>query len=158
MRPILLALLIALGVAQSPASAEVRRLAFVQSDGTLKIGQRIYRLHGIYIPPTNRLCRSTVRPVRCASRAVLQLDSRVDRFVVCDPVARNRDRSIDAVCWLRDKNDPLGPRVDLGAWMIRNGWAVARPGAPFEYVVLERLAQQREIGIWGFPVDSRSSR
>ncbi len=158
MRRLLLALLIVLGFAPSPAAAEVRRLAFVQEDDTLKIGGRIFRLHGIYIPPTNRVCRASIRPVRCASRAVLMLDLRVDRFVRCEPVARNRDRSVDAVCWVRDKNDPLGPRVDLGAWMVRNGWAVALPGAPFEYVVLERIAQQREVGIWGFPVDSRSSR
>jgi len=151
MRGLLLALLVALFAFQSPALAELRRLAFVQDDGTLEIGGRTIRLYGIHIPPTNRICRTSIRPVRCAPRAVLQLDLRVDRFVACDPVAQHRDRSVSAVCRVRDRNAPLGPEVDLAAWMLVHGWAVALPGAPFEYVVLERIARERGIGVWGHP-------
>ncbi len=153
MSRLLLALLIALVAVQAPAQAEIRRLAFVQDDGTLAIGGLTVRLHGIYIPPTNRVCRTAIRPVRCASRAVLQLDLRVDRFVACDRVARHADGSESAVCRVRDRNSPLGPRVDLSAWMLYHGWAVALPGAPFEYLVLERIARERDRGIWGIPVD-----
>jgi len=28
------------------------------------------------------------------------------------------------------------------------------PGAPFEYFALERIAQARGLGLWGFPADS----
>ena len=155
---LLLALLVALFAFQSPALAEVRRLAFVQDDGTLAVGGRTIRLYGIYIPPTNRVCRTAIRPVRCASRAVLQLDLRVDRFVACDRMARHADGSESAVCRIRVRNSPLGPEVDLSAWMITHGWAVALPGAPFEYLVLERIARERAQGIWGFPVDSVTFR
>jgi endonuclease YncB( thermonuclease family) len=82
---------------------------------------------------------------------VLAPDLRVDRFVACDPVARHRDRSVSAVCRVRDRNAPLGPEVDLAAWMLVHGWAVARPEGPFEYHVLERLARHHGRGIWGFP-------
>ncbi|MDH3593809.1 MAG: hypothetical protein OEU09_23925 [Rhodospirillales bacterium] len=150
---LLLALLVALLAFQAPAQAEIRRLAFVQDDGTLKVGGRTVRLFGIYIPPTNRVCRTSIRPVRCASRAVLQLDLRVDRFVACDRVARHTDRSESAVCRIRVRNSPLGPDIDLSAWMLYHGWAVALPNAPFEYLVLERIARERERGIWGIPVD-----
>ena len=149
----LLVLLLTLAAA-APTGAEIRSRAMVQSDGTLKVGQQTIRLHGIYIPPTNRVCRTFRRPTRCASRAVLALDTRVDRFVVCETVARLSDGSRSAVCRIRDRRDSLGPEVDLSAWMLYHGWAVAAPGAPFEYVTLERIAQQHERGIWGFQVDS----
>ena len=153
MPKLLLALLAALFVFQVPAQAEIRELAFVKDDGTLAVGRRTIRLHGIYIPPTNRVCRTGIRPIRCASRAVLQLDLRVDRFVACDRTARFADGSESAVCRVRDRNSPLGPNVDLSAWMLYHGWAVALPGAPFEYLALERIAQSRQRGIWGTPVD-----
>ena len=129
---------------------------FVLSDGTLQIRRQIVRLHGIYIPPTNRICRSTIRASpRCSSRAVLALDFRVDRFVTCERLFRNRDGSFDAYCSVRDSGAAqLGPDVDLGAWMLHQGWAVATPNAPFEYHTLERIARVQRRGIWGFQVDS----
>ena len=155
---LLLALLVALATVPAPARAEIRGLALVQDDGTLAVGGRTIRLHGIYIPPTNRVCRTRIRPVRCAARAVLQLDLQVDRFVACDRKARLADGSVSAVCRVRDRNSPLGPDVDLSAWMLLYGWAVALPGAPFEYLALERIAQSRNRGIWGTPVDRITRR
>ncbi len=45
-------------LAASPVLAAQKRMAFVQPDGTLKVGQRIVRLYGIYIPPGNRIIRA----------------------------------------------------------------------------------------------------
>ncbi len=63
-------------LAASPTLAAQKRMAFVQPDGTLKVGQRIVRLYGIYIPPGNRICKSNFRPVRCArgSRLIILPD------------------------------------------------------------------------------------
>ncbi len=111
LRSALLALVIATSLAPaSPARAAPARLAFVQDDGTLKVGGRIVRLFGIHIPPTNRVCRSFTNPVHCAARAVLALDLRVDRFVRCEPLGRNRDRSVTALCRIRDRAAPEGLR------------------------------------------------
>ena len=160
MRSILLSLIVAATAALAPpADAAQRRLAYVQPDGTLKVGQRIVRLFGIHIPPTNRVCRSFLRPVSCASRSALALDTKVERFVSCDEVAYHRDRSVTAVCRMRDPEDTaLGPEVDLSAWMLYNGWAVALPNAPFEYLTLERIARKLGRGIWGFQADSITFR
>ena len=38
------------------------------------------------------------------------------------------------------------------------GWAVARPGAPIEYVTLERFAKANHRGFWGFQADSITFR
>ena len=158
MRQIVLFMVLAVVLAAMPAAAAQKRLAFVQPDGTLKVGQRIVRLYGIYIPPGNRICKSAFRPLRCGSRSVVALDIRVDRFVTCNEVTRNRDRSVNAVCWLTDRHDALGPDIDLSAWMIYHGWAVALPGAPFAYYTLERIAMSHRRGIWGFHADSITRR
>jgi len=42
--------------------------------------------------------------------------------------------------------------------MLYHGWAVALPGASFEYLALERIARSREWGIWGTPVDQITRR
>jgi len=41
----------------------------------------------------------------------------------------------------------------MSAWMLKRGWAVALPDAPFEYSAVEKIARSKGIGIWGIPVD-----
>lgn len=134
-----------LALAGQPARSEITSYAIVNDDGSLRVRHHTIWLYGIYIPPTNRICRSSFSPIRCAPRAVLQLDTKIDRFVHCERMGRNADRSIVALCRVKGE--------DLGAWMIANGWAVALPDAPFEYTVLERIARERHLGVWGMPVD-----
>ena len=130
------------------AAGEIVSYALVQQDGSLKVaGKRIY-LYGIYLPPTNRVCQRHFRPALCGSRAVVALEFKIQGFVSCRPVLRYRDRSIDAICRTRLEGE------DLGGWLLSQGWALARPGAPFAYHALERIARARQRGVWGFQVDS----
>lgn len=148
-----LALVAGLAAALLPARAataagEIVSYALVQQDASLNVaGKRIY-LYGIYIPPTGQVCQRNFRPPLCGSRAAVALDSKIQGFVSCRPVLRNRDRSIDAFCRTRL------PGEDLGGWLISQGWALALPNAPFSYHALERIAQSRKRGVWGFPADS----
>ncbi len=151
---ILCAALIVLAASAQAGNAAQRSLAFVQSDGTLKIRGQIFHLFGTYQPRTNRTCQFQIRPLRCASRSVKALHFRVDRMVTCEKVSRNPDRSFNAFCYVRDDGDPFGPMVDLGAWLIYHGWAVATPDAPFEYTAYENIARKAGRGIWGFQVDT----
>ena len=147
---ILPALLLILLLAPLPAAADVGERAKVQDDGTLRVNGRTVRLYGIHIPTIEYTCRRSIRPSRCAPRAVLQLDFKIRGFVYCDVVERFRDGSRSAVC-------RTGPdREDLAAWLLTRGWAVALPGAPIEYVTLERFAQANGRGFWGFRADSRN--
>lgn len=141
-----------------PAAADIVGPALVQADGTLKVTGRKIHLFGIYIAPSNRNCRTAIRPVRCGSRAVLALDFRIQSLVRCQPRARFRDGSLSAVCWVKGAGSILSPDIDLGAYLIQEGWAVALPGAPFEYVTLERIARARNKGVWGFQADSIRAR
>ena len=103
-------------------------------------------------PLTERGCRSDFRPPLCGSRAVRALEVKIRGFVRCDPQAKLSDGSLSAVCYV-DGNSTTDPPVDLGAWLIEQGLAVAGPGAPFEYQTLERIAQVNRRGVWGFQVD-----
>ncbi len=142
-----------------PPGADARELvghAIVQDDGSLLIKNRTVHLDGIYLPPTNRQCRQWETPVRCDSRGVLALDFIVRGFIHCFEQRENRDGSIDAVCY--QGRSSFDPGIDLAAYLIERGWALALPGAPFEYHALERIARAQEVGVWGWPLDSVSER
>ena len=148
---LVLALLLA---PSAPAAAEIVSYAIVQADASLKVQGKIIRLFGVYIPPTERGCLTIIRPIRCGSRAVQALELKIDGFVRCQPQVRYTDGSLGAFCYVRGDGSILEPSVDLGAWLIAQGWAVALPDAPFEYHTLERIARTRGQGVWGFQVDS----
>lgn len=133
---------------------ELVGLAIVRSDGSLLIKEHVVWLDGIYLPPTDRQCRAWIRPVRCDSRAVLALDFKVKGFIRCYPRSENRDGSLNAVCYVNQTS--FDPGEDLAAYLIERGWAIALPHAPFEYHALEKIARSREVGVWGYPVDSIS--
>jgi len=135
-------------LAMSSASQGIGKItsyAYVRDDATLDLAGRHVRLYGIYVPETGRVCESRVRPVRCGSRAAQALRFKIRGFVNCERKAKYRDRSIAAICRFRDE--------DLGAYLLTRGWAVARPGAPFQYHVLERIARHHSLGVWGVNAD-----
>lgn len=134
------------GPVRQALAEEISSYAIVKNDGSIKVSGYTIWLYGIYIPETNRICRSFIRPVKCMPRAVLQLDFKIgSHFVHCDPITENEDDSLNAVCTVKDE--------DLGAWMIKHGWAVALPDAPFEYKVLEEIARENRRGVWGRVID-----
>ncbi len=125
--------------------AQVTSYAFVNDDGSLRIRGRTYRLYGIHIPSTGQSCRSFERPVQCGTRAALALDFKIQGFVRCEPRDTNSDGTISAYC--------TTDGVDLAAYLLEQGWALALPDAPFEYQALEKIARHRGLGVWGFPVE-----
>lgn len=140
-----------LGATLTAEAREISGLASVQDDGSLQIKGQTIELYGIYLPPTERQCRAWTRPTRCASRAVLALDLRVRGFVTCATMGESAVGRLQAVCHVdRTRFDP---GEDLAAHLIQQGWALAVPGAPFEYQALERIARARQLGVWGMQVD-----
>ena len=140
----------------TPAAAcagDLVSYALVKEDATLVVrGQRVH-LYGIHIPPTERRCRTFLRPARCASRAALALDFKIRGFVHCEPRSRRPDRSIVATCWVNRTYHDSGE--DLSAYLLEQGWAIALPDAPFEYQVLGELSREKRRGVWGFQVDAK---
>lgn len=148
------ATLLALTLVPSAAAADIVSHAIIQDDATLRMRGKTIRLFGVHVPRTGRGCLTIIRPIRCGSRAVRALELKVQGAVRCAPQVKYADGSLGAICYVRGEGSILEPLVDLGAWLIEQGWGVALPDAPFEYHTLERIARTRGHGIWGFQVDS----
>lgn len=146
----LLPLIAILLVAAAPptAGADIESYAIVNDDATLEIRGRRVHLFGIHIPVTDQACRSTIRPVRCAPEAALALEFRIQSFVRCEVVSRNRDGSVQGRCFVDGAGSVLEPDEDLSAYLLRRGLALAVPSAPFEYHALERVARSQGRGLW----------
>ena len=131
------------------SQADLHSYALVNDDATLQVRGRTVHL---YVPDTGYNCQTFIRPVQCGQRAALALKFKIQGFVHCEEQSRNEDRSINAIC--RVGVSSFSDGEDLAAYLLRQGWAVARPDAPFEYHVLERIARRQGVGIWGIPVDN----
>jgi endonuclease YncB( thermonuclease family) len=141
------------GSAATAAGRVIRSYAIVQDDATLLVQGKTIQLFGLYIPPTERGCATVLRPPICGSRAKRALELKIQGFVECLPQQVYADGSLSAICYIQGGSS-LDPPVDLGAWLIEQGFAVAGPDAPFEYGVLSEIARTNGRGVWGFQVDS----
>ena len=147
---------VALGIVlwQGPAAAaDIVSYAIVQNDATLRVRGKTIRLYGVYIADTRPFCDRTFGPARCKTRAAVALESRIQGFVRCAPQVQYRDRSIGAYCSV-DGGSATTPPIDLGGYLIREGWAVALPEAPFAYHTYQEIAKVNRRGVWGFQADS----
>ena len=133
-------------------AAEIVSYAIVQDDGSLRVRGKTIRLFGVYMPRTERNCRSDFSPPLCGNRPVRALKTRIRGFVRCLPQGKFSDGSLSAVCYV-DGDLSTEPPIDLGGWLIEQGLAVAGPGAPFEYQTMQRIAEINRRGVWGFQVD-----
>ncbi len=140
------ALFVSAAVVLTPTSvdaADIRGVAIVRDDATLSLSGRRIRLFGVYIPALNRSCGNSVQPLSCEEqRAARALNFKLSGFVHCRARGKYSDGSLRAVCW----ND----RIDLGAYLIERGLALANPEAPFEYHALEKVARSQRRGLWTF--------
>src|SRR5262245_48181734 len=136
--------------------ADIVGAATVLDNGSLRIGNRTVRMYGIYIVPTRQICSALIRPVRCGGQAALALENKIQGFVFCHSIGVYADGSVSAVCYMR--RTFLFAGEDLAAYLLAEGLALALPGAPFEYFAMERIAQTRGLGVWGFSADSITFR
>lgn len=148
------ALLLACSLCLSAAvyAWELHSYASINEDASLLISGNTIHLAGVHIPETERTCKTSIRPPVCGSRAKVALEFKIDRFVRCEILSRNRDQSLNGRCFVDSGYFDQGE--DLAAYLLERGWAVALPNAPIDYQTLEKIARARGFGIWGIPVDN----
>lgn len=138
--------LIALALVCLPAIASAEPLigrASVIDGDTIEVHGTRIRLAGIDAPESRQTCRvkATKETIRCGQHAALWLADMIGtRPVTCATMGRDKYRRTLARCAVDG--------LDIGAAMVRNGWALPymRPGKRYE--VDESIARKAKAGLW----------
>jgi len=131
---------------------ELNGPAEVIDGNSIAIGGRVVRLYGIDAPDEQQMCERQGGSWRCGQDAGWALAERLERhWVLCEPKsgapgADPRADAVPAVCYLE------GRQIDVNAWMVAQGWALADPGASI-YVAEEQTAQHAGRGLWAGKFD-----
>lgn len=124
------------------AAGPIIGVASVIDGDTIEIhGERI-RLDAIDAPESRQLCRhADGAPWRCGQKSALALSDFMGRSTIrCEARGRDRYQRIIAVCFKSE--------VNLNAWMVEQGWAVAFRKYGIDYIGQEDEARLARRGVW----------
>ena len=126
-------------MAQQPQSLED---AQIHDGDTLAIGQRRIRIADIDAPELRQTCRrADGADWVCGEAATEALRALVVGGVTCITQSHDRYGREVASC-------TNGRKQDLGAEMVRLGWALAYTRFSAAYIAQEATARQAQAGIW----------
>ena len=131
---------LALRAAGGPAAAQTGRATVIDGD-TLEVAGVRVRLWGIDAPESRQTCLKAEVTYPCGQLAARHLVALVGgREVHC--IARKTDRYGRTVALCRVET------LDLGAAMVRDGWALAFVRYAADYLGLEGEARAARRGLW----------
>lgn len=137
---VLIGLAVALAVLGRSERLEGR--ARIVDGDTLALGGRTIRLAGMDAPELGQSCGPEAARYRCGERAREELRGlAAGREVACRVTGRDRYRRALATCAVEGR--------DLGAALVRRGWAVGYRG----YASEEREARREAAGLWAGPFE-----
>lgn len=129
------------GTAPPPAIRFTVRAAVVDGD-TLAAGAERLRLHGIDAPEARQRCERGGRPYDCGREAMAAMVRILGRGMVsCEQLDTDRYGRRVVRC-----HDEQG--TDLGAELVRQGWAVAFRRYSLAYLPQEAAARLAGRGLW----------
>jgi len=124
--------------------AEINGPARVIDAGTIEIGSSTISLYGVDAPRSDQVCERGGAAWRCGQDAEWALAERFERhWALCDEKGTDSAGRIVAVCYLGGRNG-----IDVNAWLLEQGWALAHADAPDTYHALENAAQRAGRGLW----------
>lgn len=135
---VIAASLLLLGLAGESAATPYQAV-----DGdTLRIHGKLVRVWGIDAPEVNQRCFVQGKPLTCGQFAHVALRDKIGgQRVRCVKMTVDRYKRVVAKCYVGDD--------DLGAWMVRNGYALDYARYSQGYYRREQAQAQREgRGIW----------
>ena len=113
------------------------------TDGdTIRIGDNRIRLHGIDAPESRQNCETASGEIyACGAEATKRLAAFIaGRAVECEVRDIDRYQRSVAVCLVGGQ--------DIGAWMVKSGWAIAYRKYSMDYVADEETAKSAKAGLW----------
>ena len=125
-------------------SSQLVGVATVIDGDTIEIRDQRIRLHGIDAPESSQWCTDEAgATVRCGQQAALALDSLLNgRTCRCEVVDTDRYGRAVATCYVGE--------ININAWLVRQGWALAYRKYSMDYVADEQQAQAQGRGIWQY--------
>lgn len=124
-----------------PAYAEIIGQARVLDGDTIEIANTRIRLWGIDAPEGRQTCQDERGPYLCGDEATEALKSLLGPSpVACEAKDRDRYGRTVARCFVNGQ--------DIGAWMVRQGHALAFRRYSLEYVEDEKAAEAAKAGMW----------
>ena len=116
-------------------------IATVIDGDTIRVQGRTIRFHGMDAPERNQRCRRGKTRYRCGRTATKALARKINRGTVrCASQNHDRYNRIIAVC--------RAGGVNLNAWMVLRGHAVAYRRYSLDYIPAEHEARSEGRGIW----------
>lgn len=143
--PPVFAMLLAVLALPSPSAAQVLAgKARIVSGDVIEIDRRRIRLFGIAAPLPRQTCTAQGAPWACGQNATFALSAIVERqWVHCQSKGSDAKGRVVAICRLAGDNGP-----DIGAAMVRQGWALADRSQSEIYIADEDRARIARSGIW----------
>jgi len=125
------------------SSGSIAGFARVIDGDTIDLSGKRIRLYGIDAPESAQSCVIAEQPYRCGEKATRALYDLVrDRTVLCEPTGLDRYQRTIARCKIEGSN------VDINAWMVRKGFAVAYRRYSYAYITDELGARIAQRGLW----------
>lgn len=134
-------------LAAGASAQEIAGQATVVDGDTLTVGGQRVRLWGIDAPESHQACSRGGSRYQCGSEATLHLWTLVASGAVrCEVKTHDRYKRAVAVCRSQGR--------DVGAEMVRAGWALAFVRYSSEYVGAEAEARSARRGMWAGTFDA----
>jgi endonuclease YncB( thermonuclease family) len=126
----------------TPRTMASAREAEVVDAGMIRAGDATYRLAGVVLPETTRMCRRLDGlAVACLDRAHSYLQLLVKgRAVACERAPQTSDGPIEGNCRIGD--------ADIAEQLVRQGWARAADKPEERFLVAEAAAKRQKLGMW----------
>ena len=135
------AAMLAVSVGAAGAETIIGRASVVDGD-TIEIRGTRIRLEGIDAPESRQTCRDgSGRKYLCGQRAAFALALKIGaRNLSCQVIDLDRYGRSLATCRMGE--------IDINAWMVASGWALAYRKYSEAYVADEAAAQASNAGLW----------
>ena len=136
---------LALVLSLSPvALADITGQPRVIDGDTIEVAGHRIRLHGIDAPESRQLCHRDGKPWQCGKDATSALREFIgSRQVSCVGLTRDLYKRLVAKCVVEGLDI-----LDIGEWMVSQGWAVAYYLYSYDYSRAEQRAKSARRGVW----------